>query len=389
AVLAVASVAKFGGAYAGGTLAKLPAAERVALGVGLNARGALEIVIATVGLGLGVLNARVYTVIVLMAIVTSAAAPPLLRLLARGWAGTPEEQERLQREETMNASILVRPSRFLVPVAGGDGSALAAKILDLAWPQDQEATVVALDPTGEGAMERVAALLERRPVTRETLEGEDPVRAVIEHAALGYGIVGMGAWQASRGPELLSPLAEGVLRETTLPVLVVWPGVRARVEAVTGFRRILVPALATAPSRAAQELAFNLAASAGAEVLITHVATPRQPALAGRPGTATPAGGSEGGRRMAQAIVSSSAQTARRMGIRPRAVVRIAGSRREEITRLIEEHDIDLVVLSAELQQVDGAVFLGSLVEDLIAATRTTVAMVAAPADWLAPGKPA
>jgi len=92
---------------------------------------------------------------------------------------------------------------------------------------------------------------------------------------------------------------------------------------------------------------------------------------------------------MAQAIVSSSSRMARQIGIRPRAVVRIADSRREEITRLIDEHHIDLVVLSAELQQVDGAVFLGSLVEDLIAGTRTTVAMLAVPGDWLAPGKPA
>ena len=44
-----------------------------ALGVGLNARGALEIVIATVGLSLGVLNDRSYTVIVLMAMATSMA----------------------------------------------------------------------------------------------------------------------------------------------------------------------------------------------------------------------------------------------------------------------------------------------------------------------------
>ena len=411
-VLAIASIGKFGGAYVGGVLARLPAKEGLALGVGLNARGALEIVIATVGLTLGVLNARIYTVIVLMAIATSIAAPPLLRILARGWAGTPEEQERLQREESMSHNILVRPSRFLIPVAGGDGPALAAKILDLAWPEGQEATVVALRPTGEALMERVAGLIERRPVARETVDGDDAVSAVLEHTALGYGIVGMGAWQGERGDGLLSALTEGVLSRTQLPVLVVWPGPRAKVERVAGFRRLLVPVLATAPSRAAQELAFSLAATTGAEAIITHITTPRQPVAAGRSG-ATPgrSGGTPGrsgatpgrsgatpgrsgatattteqsGRRAASAIVTSSSQMARRMGIRPRAVVRLAESRREEITRLVRQHDIDLVVLSSELQQIGAEVYLGSLVEDLIASAGTTVAMLAAPGDWLAP----
>ncbi len=48
-VIAVASVGKFAGAFIGGTVARLPRLESLALGAGLNARGALEIVIAAVG----------------------------------------------------------------------------------------------------------------------------------------------------------------------------------------------------------------------------------------------------------------------------------------------------------------------------------------------------
>ena len=74
-VLAIASLSKFLGSILGAQLSFLPLREGAALGVGLNARGALEIVIATVGLSLGVLNDRSYTVIVLMAMATSMAAP--------------------------------------------------------------------------------------------------------------------------------------------------------------------------------------------------------------------------------------------------------------------------------------------------------------------------
>jgi len=109
-VIAVASIAKLLRAYAGGRLARLPNQEVLALGIGLNARGALEIVIATVGLSLGVLNTRSYTVVVLMAIVTSMAAPPLLWMIAKRWQGSDEEQQWLQREETLSGNLLVRPT---------------------------------------------------------------------------------------------------------------------------------------------------------------------------------------------------------------------------------------------------------------------------------------
>ena len=88
AVIVVASVSKAGGAYLGSRLAGLPVREGLALGVGLNARGAVEIVVATVGLSLGVLNPKSYALVVLMAIVTSMMAPPLLRWVLRDWGGS-------------------------------------------------------------------------------------------------------------------------------------------------------------------------------------------------------------------------------------------------------------------------------------------------------------
>src|SRR3546814_16573473 len=87
-VLLAASLAKFAGSVLAARIAGLPGREGAALGIGLTARGAPEIVIATVGLSLGVLNQASYTVIVLMALATSMAAPPLLRRLLANRAGT-------------------------------------------------------------------------------------------------------------------------------------------------------------------------------------------------------------------------------------------------------------------------------------------------------------
>lgn len=79
AVLALAVFGKFSGAYLGARASKLDHWTGLALGAGLNARGVVEVVVAMVGLQVGILTTASYTVIVLIAIVTSVMAPPLLR----------------------------------------------------------------------------------------------------------------------------------------------------------------------------------------------------------------------------------------------------------------------------------------------------------------------
>jgi Kef-type K+ transport system membrane component KefB len=80
AVTLVASAAKIVGSYVGGRAGGLDHTNAFRVGAALNARGALEIVVATVGLSLGVIDRTAYTVIVVMAIVTTAVAGPLLTL---------------------------------------------------------------------------------------------------------------------------------------------------------------------------------------------------------------------------------------------------------------------------------------------------------------------
>lgn len=94
ALLAVAVVSKFAGALLGAAVARLSGWEGMALGAGLNARGVIQVVVATVGLRTGILGVEAYTVVVLIAVVTSAMAPPLLRSAARRIAVTDEERHR-------------------------------------------------------------------------------------------------------------------------------------------------------------------------------------------------------------------------------------------------------------------------------------------------------
>ena len=80
-VLVVAVVAKVAGVFGGAAAIRLPRRQTLALAAGLNCRGAVEVVVATVGLTTGVLSTTAYSAIVVMAIVTTVMAPPLLRAI--------------------------------------------------------------------------------------------------------------------------------------------------------------------------------------------------------------------------------------------------------------------------------------------------------------------
>src|SRR5262249_39206115 len=76
-IVVIASTGKFLGAFVGGWLGGLSSRESLALGCGMNARGSTEVIIATIGLSVGVLDRRLYTMIVAMAVLTTLAMPPM------------------------------------------------------------------------------------------------------------------------------------------------------------------------------------------------------------------------------------------------------------------------------------------------------------------------
>jgi Kef-type K+ transport system membrane component KefB len=82
-IVAAASLGKIGGAFAGARLTGLDARESATLGVLLNTRGLMELIVLGVGLELGVLSPRLYTMMVIMALATTFATAPLLRVLRR------------------------------------------------------------------------------------------------------------------------------------------------------------------------------------------------------------------------------------------------------------------------------------------------------------------
>lgn len=93
-LVVVAVVSKFAGC--GLSAYKLGRQDALRIGVGMIPRGEVGMVVAQLGLTMGVLSQPIYAVVVLMAVATTIIAPPLLKLVYRGAdAESPVEDFRL------------------------------------------------------------------------------------------------------------------------------------------------------------------------------------------------------------------------------------------------------------------------------------------------------
>jgi len=95
AVLLAAAVAgKVAGSYVGARFGGFQSWSASVIAVGMNGRGAMELVIALVGLELGIIGANVFALLVVLGLITTLMTPFALRRLAR----LPQQAEQGQAE---------------------------------------------------------------------------------------------------------------------------------------------------------------------------------------------------------------------------------------------------------------------------------------------------
>ena len=82
-VLLIACLGKIGGAGFGAWLGGFNFKQALAIGFGMNARGAMEIILVTVALDYGLIDQRVFVALVIMALVTSMLSGPVMQRLVR------------------------------------------------------------------------------------------------------------------------------------------------------------------------------------------------------------------------------------------------------------------------------------------------------------------
>jgi len=80
-IVLAATVGKFGGTFAAARLTGMVGRLAAALAVLMNTRGLMELIVLNIGLDLGVISPTLFTMLVMMALVTTLATTPILRRL--------------------------------------------------------------------------------------------------------------------------------------------------------------------------------------------------------------------------------------------------------------------------------------------------------------------
>ena len=117
-LIAVACLGKFGGSFCVARWTGMSWRDSAALGILMNTRGLMELIVLNVGLDLGVISPKIFTMMVLMALVTTVVTTPLL-----AWVSP----RSFQRPD-LTSSLLqqAQPLRLLLCVGdAGMGPAMA------------------------------------------------------------------------------------------------------------------------------------------------------------------------------------------------------------------------------------------------------------------------
>lgn len=371
-VIAVACVGKIVGTYLGARLiGKQNHWTALSFGAGLNARGAMEIIIATIGLSLGILTQQMFSIIVVMAIVTSLMAPSALRFTLARVQPSEEELLRLEQEERAAASPLANLHRILLPLRLRDTGPglvqkLEASIYSLLTSSTQLSltlmTIVKPGESEKGAayLNQVEALFNGGSVIKRVAVATDPLGSILEEVKKDYQLLMLGATEADSQTEesLFSPAIDEVVRLSSCPTLILKGSHDFRAE---NLSRVLVPTNGTEYSLKAAEFAMKLCQSSGAHLEVLHVVLGDSDHRFGEP-----TGQLEFELGRGHALVTSLIENAEKQGIDCSGSVRIDNSISGCVIKTAERRDCGLIVLGTNVRPGGDKLYLGQEVEKVL-----------------------
>ncbi len=93
-IIVVATAGKFGGTLVAARLTGMSWRSAAGLGILMNTRGLMELIVLNIGLDLGVISPTLFTMMVIMALVTTIATTPLLEWVGGGMLAVPASPAR-------------------------------------------------------------------------------------------------------------------------------------------------------------------------------------------------------------------------------------------------------------------------------------------------------
>ncbi len=387
-LIVIASVGKFGGAFIGGRLGGLNFRESLALGCGMNARGQTEVIIATIGLSLGMLSHSLFTLIVAMAVVTTTAMPPTLRWALGRLPLGEEERRRLEREEFEAKGFVSNMERLLIAVDDSANGKFASRLAGLiAAAKGMPATVIRVQAadgaaakqsgqlSGEHAIQAAAqaarVMEDDTPakVSVITRSGDEPVEeTVASEARKGYDLLVIGTENVARKAEFHEDVNR-IAAEFEGPLAIVAArGVHLE-RPLQSALNILVPVTGTEASRRAAEIGIAIAQAAGAPVTALYVSTGRSKRAARTLRNALRS------RRQHEAILRDAVEMADRYNVDIRTDVKVDVAADDAILRQANANRNTVIVMGVNRRPGD-TLFFGNVAAAILEKSRRSILFV-------------
>jgi Kef-type K+ transport system membrane component KefB/nucleotide-binding universal stress UspA family protein len=360
-LIVIASVGKFAGALAGGAVGGLNRQESLALASGMNARGSTEVIIAAIGLSMGVLTQNLYSMIVTMAILTTLAMPPMLRATLARLPPRQEEDERLAREAFEDQGFVGTIERLLLATDDSINAHLASSIAGLlAGPQELPITLLQIDgpvraarllypnPTGSEAAVKDAARQgaqqgETRGEIDVTARAQDrPLReTVADEARKGFDLMVIGVDQVVGSDGHFSRTVEELAAGFEGPLALVLTKDTAFESLPQSTTHILVPVSGSGVSQRGAEIAIAIAHASGARLHLLYVATTRDRGAHGR-------ASDDGAQDRQSQVLNESAMAAARYELEVSTSVHVNAAPEQAILDEIDAVKADLVIMGVD-----------------------------------------
>jgi nucleotide-binding universal stress UspA family protein len=402
-LIVIASLGKLVGCLVGGKLGGLTTREAIALAVGMNARGTTEVIIATIGLSIGVLNQDFYTLIVVMAVTTTMAMPPMLRGALRRIPLSAKEKERLERENAEARDFVPRVERLLIAADESDCGELAALLGGLfAGARKILATVLEIAPAQSGTSELVlnakiadraklaiAGVAERSRDKKKQRNSDDeekpeppaqlnirastaePDEALSQEMENGYDMIFIGLKNglvpAPKDTGQLASSVERVIKDFKGAV-----GIAVAREGITlsfsdDALNILTPATGTDYSQRAVEVGIALAKAMGGKVTAINVSAPT--------GDSAREGSNQKHLKPAREILRDIKELGRREGVTVKTLAKLRRNSEAAIIKQAKTGKHNLLVVGANIRPGEG-LFFGHSVKVLLERAPCSVLVV-------------
>jgi Kef-type K+ transport system membrane component KefB len=192
-IIGIASLGKFGGSFVASKLTGLGWRDSAALGILMNTRGLMELIVLNIGLELKVISPRLFAMLVIMAVVTTFITTPVLQLLTGKRKKEEEAEPALPQPETARKGLLVTLAHL------DDIEPLVNLALAASEPDDPPPRAITMvTRRRDGVTAGIGGLAAKTAPRSEVL-----ARA-LEHArAVGGEMVGNAMWTEDPGADVL------------------------------------------------------------------------------------------------------------------------------------------------------------------------------------------